>query len=90
MRDVQKERDFSTDAPEEFLDSITGFIMVNPVRLQSSSMYVDASTIARLKEVGSKNDPFTGCPIEFDECEIDLAMKQRLDEWYATVKAKLT
>jgi hypothetical protein len=90
MRDVPKERDFSADAPEEFLDSITGFIMVNPVRLQSSSMCVDASTIARLKEMGSKNDPFTGCPIEFDQCEIDLAMKQRLDAWYATVKAKLT
>ena len=86
MHSVPKDRDLSADAPEEFLDSITGFIMTNPVRLQSSLMFVDASTIARLKEMGSKNDPFTGCLIEFDACEVDSAMKQRLDAWYSTTK----
>lgn len=85
ISETPKEEDFSESAPEEFLDSITGQLMNNPVKLKSSNQYVDASTIARLKDNGAKTDPFTGKAIDYDACEVDANTKQRLDEWRSSV-----
>lgn len=67
-------------APDAFLDSITGRLMWQPVKL-GSGQYVDMSTIHRLRMTGATTDPFTGAPLEFDSFDVDADMKGRIDNW---------
>ena len=45
--DQKREEEMITDAPEEFLDPIMGTLMIDPVRLPTSSTNIDRAILAR-------------------------------------------
>jgi hypothetical protein len=80
---IPKERDLSRDAPEEFLDALTGSLMENPVHLVASDQHVDLLTLDRLAngKGGVGTDPFTGTPIDAATCTVDDELKRRISAW---------
>lgn len=80
---IPKERDLSRDAPEEFLDALTGSLMENPVHLVASNQYVDVLTLDRLAngKGGGGTDPFTGTPIDAATCTVDDELKRIISAW---------
>ena len=85
---IPKERDLSRDAPEEFLDALTGSVMENPVHLVASNQYVDLLTLDRLANGrgGGGIDPFTGTSIDAAMCKVDDELKRRISAWCDTFK----
>jgi hypothetical protein len=78
-----REKDFEAEAPDEFLDSLTGQLMSNPVKLPSAQ-YVDVTTIERLRATKAMTDPYTGAPLLFDSFSIDAERKAQVDAWRET------
>ena len=84
MRSVPHEHDLSEDAPNKFLDSLTGIIMDNPVLLSVSKQYVDLSTVDRL----AGTDPFTGTPLGPNAHKVDAELKRKINDWCDKVREK--
>jgi len=82
---IPLERDLSEEAPDEFLDPVTGSLMENPVLLPASKQYVDISTIERFAKQGFETDPFTGTPLNLKERDVDTALKQKIHTWRCDV-----
>jgi hypothetical protein len=74
--------DDDDDAPEEFLDPITAACMADPVRLPSSGVVVDRSTVAR-HLVTQATDPFSRQPLAMGDVTPDIALALRIAAWRA-------
>jgi ubiquitin conjugation factor E4 B len=69
------------DAPDEFVDPITGVLMRDPVVLPSKSV-CDRRTIKR-HLLTQPTDPFTQLPMREDELVDDVEMRARIEAWIA-------
>ncbi len=54
--------------------------MENPIKLPTSGITVDLSTI-RSHLLSDMHDPFNRQPLTLDECLPDLEMKNRIEQW---------
>lgn len=90
IENIPLERDLSEEAPDEFLDPVTGSLMENPVLLPTSKQYVDVSTIERFARQGFETDPFTGTPLNLNERDVDQALKQKINTWRRDVLTHLS
>lgn len=71
-----------TDAPDEFLDSLTYELMHDPVILPDVDMRVDMSTIRQhLAKEGYC--PFTRKPLKIEDVKPDLELKKRIEDFIA-------
>lgn len=74
------EEDLLSNAPEQFLCPIMSCVMKDPVRLPSSGVVVERSTIAR-HLLSDQSDPFNRAPLTMDMVEPDNLLKERVDKW---------
>lgn len=70
------------DAPDEFLDPIMSTLMLDPVRLPSSKVTVDRTTIAR-HLLSDQSDPFNRSPLTMDQVKSDVELRERIETWMA-------
>lgn len=66
--------------PDDFLDPILSILMKDPVRLPSSKVTVDRSTISR-HLLSDQSDPFNRSPLSMDQVIPDTELKGKIDEW---------
>lgn len=78
------------DAPEEFLDSLMGTIMLDPVILPSENR-IDRRTIAQLKTNSDKlQDPFTKMEMTMEMIQPDKELKKHIMEYLRERKRELS
>lgn len=70
------------DAPDEFLDPIMSTLMLDPVRLPSSNVTVDRTTIAR-HLLSDQSDPFNRSALTMDQVRPDVELRAQIEEWMA-------
>jgi len=75
-----EEEELFQDAPEEFLCPIMSILMTDPVKLPSSKLTVDRSTIAR-HLLSDQSDPFNRAPLTMDQVEPDTELRDRIHVW---------
>lgn len=71
--------------PDEYLDPILFNLMVDPVRLPSSHMIVDRSTI-QAHLLNDPHDPFNRQPLKIEEAEPMTELKAEIDAFLAKMK----
>nr|POE85510.1 ubiquitin conjugation factor e4 [Quercus suber] len=81
----EEEEDYG-DAPEEFMDPLLSDIMKDPVVLPTSRNVLDRSTI-RSHLLSDPTDPFNRMPLRIEDVIPDTALKARIEEWKAQIKA---
>nr|POE94305.1 ubiquitin conjugation factor e4 [Quercus suber] len=82
----EEEEDYG-DAPEEFMDPLLSDIMKDPVILPTSRNILDRSTI-RSHLLSDPTDPFNRMPLKIEDVIPDTALKARIEEWKAKIKAE--
>ena len=73
------------EAPDEFLDPITGELMSDPVRLPASGQVIDSSSLARAL-MSKSVDPFSNTPLRMEEAEALPELAGRIREWREGLK----
>jgi ubiquitin conjugation factor E4 B len=68
------------DAPEDFLDPITTVLMEDPVKLPSSNMIVDRSTI-ETHLLSDPTDPFNRKPLKKEELISCPELQEKIQEY---------
>ena len=71
------------DVPDKFLDGVTQAVMVSPVRLGSSGVVVDESTLLHLQLLDPR-DPFTRRHLSLDTHERVADLQEQLTAWHLT------
>jgi len=69
--------------PDEFLDPILSNLMRDPVKLPTSNITVDRSTISRIL-LTDNIDPFNRAPLTIEDLIPDVELKQKIDSWIET------
>jgi len=77
----QHDDEMSSEAPEEFFDPIMNTIMKEPVKLPTSGVTVDRSTIVR-HLLSDQTDPFNRSPLTMDMVVPDDEMKSKIEKWF--------
>lgn len=70
------------DAPDDFLDPIMSTLMLDPVRLPSSNVTVDRTTIAR-HLLSDQSDPFNRSALTMDQIRPDVELRTKIEAWMA-------
>ncbi|KAI0986179.1 hypothetical protein GJ496_002080 [Pomphorhynchus laevis] len=73
------------DAPEEFIDEITGELMSDPVQLPVSKRILDRVTIIR-HLLSDQTDPFNRLPLEIKDLIPKEELKLQIEEWKLSKK----
>jgi ubiquitin conjugation factor E4 B len=73
------------EIPDEFLDPILSTLMRDPVRLPTSGVIVDRSTIVR-HLLSDQSDPFNRMPLDGSMLVPCTELKQQIDTWLAERK----
>jgi len=68
------------EIPDEFLDPILQTLMLDPVKLPTSNVTVDRSTITR-HLLSNSTDPFNREALTVEELIPDVELKARIDQW---------
>ena len=76
--------DLVPDIPEEFMDVITGDLMIKPVKMSSSRQVVDESTLV-MQHLISGEDPFTRQELEMSPPVQDENLKSRIKLWISSI-----
>ena len=76
-----------TDPPDEFLDPIMSTLMMDPVKLPSSRVTVDRTTIAR-HLLSDQTDPFNRSPLTMDQVQPDTELREKITQWIAEKRAE--
>jgi ubiquitin conjugation factor E4 B len=66
------------DAPEEFIDPLTYMLMKDPLKLPSGNI-LDRHTLEK-SLLDRPEDPFTRQRLKLEDCELQTALKQRINE----------
>ena len=84
---VARETDqFMDDAPNEFLDPLLCDVMRNPVQLPSGNI-MDLTSIKQ-HLLNDEHDPFTREKLTLDDVKPVPALKEKIDKWIASERAK--
>lgn len=67
------------DAPPEFCDELTDNLMNEPMLLPSGN-HLDMETLKTVL-LNKLADPFTMCPMTFEDCKLDVELKAKIDEY---------
>ncbi|XP_060578936.1 ubiquitin conjugation factor E4 A-like isoform X2 [Ruditapes philippinarum] len=78
--DQKREEEMVTDAPEEYLDPIMGTLMLDPVRLPTSSTNIDRAILAR-HLLSDQRDPFTNLPLSMEMVTPNTELREKIEEW---------
>ena len=84
VSDTNEEQELG-DIPDEFLDPLMFTMMKDPVKLPTSGITIDRSTIVS-HLLSDSTDPFNRKPLTIDMVEDDLELKAKIELW---VKDKL-
>ncbi|XP_018020985.1 ubiquitin conjugation factor E4 A [Hyalella azteca] len=84
----QEEEDLTAAAPAHFLDPILSVLMRDPVKLPSSEVVVERSTIAR-HLLSDQSDPFNRQPLTMDQVIPDVVLAKEIHEWIESKTAEL-
>ncbi|KAF0298144.1 Ubiquitin conjugation factor E4 A [Amphibalanus amphitrite] len=77
---LKAEEDLAAQAPDHFLDPIISSLMADPVRLPTSGIICDRSTIAR-HLLSDQSDPFNRKPLTMEQVEPAAELKAEIEEW---------
>jgi ubiquitin conjugation factor E4 B len=81
LRDEQAEEDLG-EVPDEYLDPLMFSLMEDPVRLPTSGVSIDRSTI-RSHLLSDPNDPFNRSPLKIEDVKDDVELKAKIEQWKA-------
>lgn len=68
------------DVPERFVDPLTCVIMEHPIRLSTSNVVIDRSTLRQIM-LNDQIDPFNRLPIDESQCVPDLALEEEIRQF---------
>lgn len=77
----QQDEEMLVGAPDDFLDPIMSTLMKDPVKLPSSGVTLDRTTIAR-HLLSDQTDPFNRSPLTMDMVVADDELKIRMEQWF--------
>lgn len=86
-RQQKLDQEALTDPPDEFLDPIMSTLMMDPVKLPSSRVTVDRTTIAR-HLLSDQTDPFNRSPLTMDQVQPDIELREKITQWIAEKRAE--
>ena len=72
-----------SDAPDEFIDSISAELMTDPVLLPTSNQILDRSTIEQ-HLLSDPKDPFNRRPLSKNDLIPQVELKQKIEEYKKT------
>ncbi|KAK9840736.1 hypothetical protein WJX81_001139 [Elliptochloris bilobata] len=77
---IEQEDDLYADAPDDFVDQLTGAVMEDPITLPKSGVTLDRASIMR-HLLSSQTDPFSREPLRAEELLPNPALKERILAW---------
>ncbi|KAK6463078.1 putative uniquitin chain assembly factor [Scheffersomyces coipomensis] len=75
------------DIPDEFLDPLMYTLMEDPVKLPSSKISIDRSTI-KAHLLSDSTDPFNRVPLKLEDVLDDIELKEKIEEFKRQKKAQ--
>ncbi|KAK6205368.1 ubiquitin elongating factor core-domain-containing protein [Scheffersomyces amazonensis] len=73
------------DIPDEFLDPLMYTLMEDPVKLPSSKISIDRSTI-KAHLLSDSTDPFNRMPLKLDDVIDDIELREKIEEFKRSKK----